>query len=355
MQHQPTPVSADKARQALAELVPGGVVVLDDQGAVELANRRALELLGAGDLEDLRRRWAALAHGPGLTSGGAGEEVVLEAPETGTRLRLRSLQEAGSAGIFLLEAVDREEALAEDLEDLSRIRASTYLHRSLAHDLKSPLNSLVLNLDLARELAGSREGGEVNQVREQLDVLSRELARLGRSLGAVLEQIAPDDDEPLVFDLRRLVRELSALARVEAKVRRLRVELQTPEEQVPVYGRRWRLKQAMVGLLVNALEAVDEGGSIGLGVGVEGDWAVLTIRDDGCGLPRVPVERLFDPDVSTKGRNRGTGLPVARRVVESLGGSVRVESCRDTGALVKVKLPGSREKEAEDHGHGPAA
>src|SRR6185295_17410431 len=108
----------------------------------------------------------------------------------------------------------------------------------------------------------------------------------------------------------------------------------------PVFvGRRDRLKQALLNVAVNALEAMPDGGALAIVLRREGERAHITVRDDGPGMPPEIVDRIYDMHFTTKSGGTGIGLYVARAVVEAHRGEIRVATGPDEGTSIHIVLP----------------
>jgi two-component system sensor histidine kinase HydH len=100
-----------------------------------------------------------------------------------------------------------------------------------------------------------------------------------------------------------------------------------------------RLKQVVLNLLLNAVAATDEGGSIAMQAAIEGSGVGLVVRDTGCGIAPADLPRIFEESFTTRADGDGLGLPIARRIVEEHGGAIRVESMTGQGTTFTVWLP----------------
>jgi signal transduction histidine kinase len=147
---------------------------------------------------------------------------------------------------------------------------------------------------------------------------------------------------------------------LDAAVRALRwkvppevaIEVATNTEEDEVFGDPAALTQVWVNLIDNALRAVSPGGRIQVRIGREGKDVLTTVRDNGCGIPRENMDRVFEPFFSTRPAGEGTGLGLAlsRRIIIAHGGRMAIESGPGEGTVVTVRLPAhdpAREAEAE--------
>jgi signal transduction histidine kinase len=215
------------------------------------------------------------------------------------------------------------------------------VYRTVAHELRAPLSAMMIHLDLLRESMASQVSGQGGQETQQryVSVLREELERLNRSLSEVLTQTVTDKDTRGSFDLRDALTELGTLLAPQA--RRQGVELRTkmPDSPVVLVGYRDRLKQSLLNVAVNALEAMPGGGRMSLELDVDGGFAFTRVTDTGRGVPADFLARIYDRDFTTKGSGSGIGLYVARTLVEMHGGEIQVESEEGRGTSVEVRLP----------------
>jgi transcriptional regulator with AAA-type ATPase domain len=191
--------------------------------------------------------------------------------------------------------------------------------------LKSPLNAMVLNLELLkRSVLGDDVAPEVREKRERwIRVMEQEIARLRQALDLVLAQIAPAENaSPRTFDLVDLLRDVEALLAPQSRQQKVALEV-APNGPLPVRGHRDQVAQAVLGLAVNAFEAVGGGGRIRLAARRDDRSAVIEVGDDGPGLPEEGSDRIFTAGFTTRGRLEGLGLPVARAIAERHGGSLQ--------------------------------
>jgi signal transduction histidine kinase len=302
------------------------------------------------DVEAMREWWSAnvptafAGNGNGAASSEA-HFIDLQRPDGSGPLRLEVYRQGGDdCDEYLalvhdpqvLDTLETDVRLASQLDGLAR----TY--RTAAHEIRSPLSALMINLDLLRETLDV-DDAQHDGVRERretyVSVLRQELTRLNRSLAEMLTHTIPAPDSQERFDLRALVEELGTLLAPQG--RRQGVELSTvlPPDDVPMLGYRDRLKQAFLNIAVNALEAMPKGGRMRIEMERREDRTRVTVRDTGPGIPAELLARIYESDFTTKGGGSGIGLYVARAVVELHGGSIEAHSIVGGGTDVQVDLP----------------
>jgi signal transduction histidine kinase len=220
---------------------------------------------------------------------------------------------------------------------------------ALAHDLKNPLALIRANAQLLTRRLGrtaSPDAASIQAGLGQIEAATRRMALLLDDLldaGTIGEAELPDL-ELRPTDLVALARQVASAH--EAATDRHRIEVESPA-CAPVVG-LWdagRLERVLTNLVSNALKFSPDGGEVRLAVAAEGEWAVLTVRDHGIGIPPAEVERVFAPFYragNAVGHLPGTGLGLAgaRRVVAAHGGTVRVvASAPGEGTTIEVRLP----------------
>jgi signal transduction histidine kinase len=319
-----------------------GVLALDTAGKVALINARASEILGtpvetgrvvpedgpvaaavARALRDFRRS-GEVEHG---------EELEIEGRTI--RLRLRRLRgETGIAGaVVVLEDVTTEMRTA-------RVLAWGEMARQVAHEIKNPLTPIKLSVQhLRRAHADGRPDFE--QILDRnVDAILAEIDRLGEIARAFARFGAPAQAAGGLeaVSLERVAEETLALYRGSHDGIGYRVEV-APGTPLAL-ARVGELKEVIVNLLENARAALPEGGEIRIAGGPAGGgaWVMLEVEDTGEGIPAELLARVFEPQFSTRSSGTGLGLAIVRRLVESWGGEVTVDSEPGQGTTVHLRL-----------------
>jgi signal transduction histidine kinase len=223
------------------------------------------------------------------------------------------------------------------LRQASHMRALTGLYQGLVHDLKSPINALVVNLELLKTSVS--ETPDLERQRRYIQILNDELMRLNQAVERLLPAAGPTSEERGRFDLKDLVAELAPLLSTTARHQSVRLEIQAPEGRLLLDAHRDRIKQAFLALSINALEAMPKGGRLEIGLERRQDRAILSVSDSGPGVADSVRDRMFDLYSTTKERHEGIGLYVARSVVESTNGSIEHVPRPEGGSRFTLTLP----------------
>ncbi len=333
--------------RTLSRLVDVGAVLVGSSRQLVFANPRACELLDCEHPEDLRQRWSEVLRfldrsGPVEDHPGQFDFDVPGAPESrAVHCRVYPLAGEMHRGcLYLLRERMALDALETDLLLASQLRALSRVYRAVTHDLKAPLNAMVLNLDRLQSALGRGEGAaEAERTQGYLDVLREELERLDRSLLALLADTTPAGSGREEFDVRATLQEIERLLLPQARLQHVALEAQLPGTAVRVAGQRDRLKQAILNVAINALESMSDGGALELILEVLPDEAEVRIVDTGPGIPAEVQPRIFDLHYTTKSTGTGIGLYLARCIVEAHGGAISVENRPGRGSEFRLRLP----------------
>lgn len=341
-------LSSSHSFQMLSQRLDGAVLLLDDEMALTYIADGAVELLACRDRESLERLWRETI-APALADQ-AGEDGVahgvfeIACDDAGERRRVEVdvelIEEEDCTG-YLGIVRDKEilEATETHLRLAAQMRAMTSLYMAVVHDLKAPINAMVVNLELLKE---SLPDDEMRDRRlRYATILNEELLRLNRALETILAEAAPPSRERAHFDLAPLLDELDGLLSPQAKRQKTVLEVES-ESPLTVAGYRDRLKQAILNLALNALEALGEGGRLTLRARRDGSSARLEVIDDGPGIPEEIRDRVFDMHFSTKTRGTGIGLHVTRSVIESHQGTISFQSESGDGTRFNLTIPLAR-------------
>jgi signal transduction histidine kinase len=232
------------------------------------------------------------------------------------------------------------------LRMVCQLRALQRVHRGMAHDLRGPLNAMVLNLELLRRSLDPATPPRADLAERQqrwLAVVEQELQRLRRSLDLLLAQMAPPPEGAERFDLRGVIEEIAALVLPQARHQQVAVATALPAEQLPIDAHRDPLRQATLNLAINALEAMPEGGELRLALEREPNLARILVSDTGRGIPAELIERIFEIHFTTKPAGTGLGLFVARSLLTAQGGALRTLASGPQGTTFELTLPLPRE------------
>lgn len=248
------------------------------------------------------------------------------------RLAERSDELGGiSRSINRMASVRR--TLETELRREDRMRALGRATAALAHEIRNPLNSIRLTVQLLERRLGT---GGIRQ--EDLKTVRAEVDRLSNLLNDVLDLQRVRQPRPQVQPVLPVLQHCLNLLERQAEMQNTSVKLDAPEEELSAQFDAHQLTQAVVNLLLNAIEASSEGGAVHVGAFSRDGKVEVQVRDDGPGLDAEQQERLFEPFYTTKPSGTGLGLAVSRELIRSQGGDLRLISSA-SGACFVVELP----------------
>jgi two-component system sensor histidine kinase HydH len=250
---------------------------------------------------------------------------------------LHKIAEQIGAVLERLEESRREALRAEQLAAVGQMAAG------IAHELRNPLMAMKILVQ-----AASEESPPVLAGRD-LTVLEEEITRLERSTETFLDFARPPEIERRTFDLRNLIGQILDLVSVRAQRQGAQLRCELPGNRpLLIQADMGQIRQVLLNLLLNALDAVPHGGSVWFEVDVAANESQsganrpgLTLRvcDTGSGIPIELGTKIFEPFVGTKPSGIGLGLSICKRIVESHGGEINAENRSTGGAVFTVWLP----------------
>ncbi len=248
-----------------------------------------------------------------------------------------------SAGVIVLlkdvtELLDLERRVrvADKLAGLHTLSAG------VAHELRNPLSAIDLNLHLLEEEL--RGGERLSPTTDRyLHVLNAETRRLSAILDTFMKFARPGSVPLHAIDTKQLLSHIISLLQYEAQERRIQLITKAPDTLPPLMGNETEISQVLVNVIVNAFQAMPDGGVchvITRGTGTdEKEWVELTVQDSGVGIKKEELSRLFEPFYTTKTGGSGLGLAIAYRIVQDHEGTIQITSQPGIGTTVVVKLP----------------
>jgi signal transduction histidine kinase len=323
---------ARRRTSAVLATVTTGVVGVDLEGRVLIANRQAVELVGteldegAALLDRLGPEWSGFTAAVRRFLRHPDAEDTGELEANGRRISFQ----LASLGPELLGVV----VALNDVTDVSRaerVLAWGEMARQVAHEIKNPLTPMRLGLQHLRRVYRDRREDFDRTLEDTADRMLAEIDRLDTIARAFSRFAAPaDEDQPLErVDLERVVGEVVQLYRLAEEGCAVRL---TCQPEAVGAARADEVKEVVVNLLENARNA---GARV---VDVTVGPARLEVADDGSGIPADLVPRIFEPRFSTTTSGSGLGLAIVRRLVEGWGGTIEVESELGRGTRVVVVM-----------------
>lgn len=226
--------------------------------------------------------------------------------------------------IRMLQQREHEVLRAEQLAAVGQLAAG------VGHEIRNPLTSIKLLVQVALE-----ENTALPP--DDLRVIEGEVRRMERSLQSFLDFARPPRSERRRFQLNELLQDVASLIHGRSERQNVRVDLKS--EPIKLTADREQLRQVLVNLALNALDAMPNGGTLRITIGTTGTTIEIEVSDTGTGINPALLPRLFEPFVSGKETGLGLGLAISRRIVEAHGGTLTAVNRTDGGARFRITLP----------------
>ena len=255
---------------------------------------------------------------------------------------LLSVDWSGDQMLVTLRDAESRKALASHLDLSSRLAAISRLTGGVAHEIKNPLNAIAINLEVLR----SRLAGDSLEAKAEVDVIAREISRLDRVVKTFLNFTRPVEVNLTTLDVGETLREIGQLVEVQAARNHVELLVFTPAGPAEAWADPDLLKQALLNMVVNGIEAMPDGGTLYLRVLPAADAIAVEIEDRGPGVPEEAQEKIFQLYFTTKTNGSGIGLAVAYQAVQLMGGTLAMRSQPGHGTMFRVVLPSVTAEEA---------
>jgi signal transduction histidine kinase len=232
---------------------------------------------------------------------------------------------------------------SEPEPEVARLRAAyaeiAELAGGLAHEIRNPLSTMRLNLDLLAEEFQDAPTPRDQRILQKIERVRRESLRLQNILEDFLRFARVQELRLGPANLNDVIDVVRDFCEPQAVVQGVVIRTQYAADLPPVPLEVELFKQALLNLYLNALHAMPDGGELILSTRREGPWVVLEVADTGCGIPPEHQARVFDAFYSTRPGGSGLGLPTARKIVEAHGGRITLQSEPGKGSRFTIYLP----------------
>ncbi len=323
----------------ILESLSTGVLVTDDCGTISRSNRAAETLLGATDAELQNRRASDVLTGAGLAVCDRPQRIGQTVVSI-SQVPLHNDSGERSGHLILFQDITRIYQLEEQLHRKERLAAMGELIGRIAHEIRNPLGSVelfasMLQRDLSEHSSSKRYAQQISQAVLLMDRLLANLLLYTRPVRMTRDWHLA---EPLIAESVKLA--AHALTKVPVEIR-----VEISREIHSIWCHDGQLKQVLLNLIVNAVQAMPNGGILAISLSHESPEVLgipaarLTVRDSGIGIDPAHRSRIFDPFFTTKDEGTGLGLAIVYSIVDAHQGRIDVESTIGQGTSCSIILP----------------
>jgi PAS domain S-box-containing protein len=271
------------------------------------------------------------------------------------QVSLDFIQEKGTPIGALLTMRDAESVrrIEDEIEISRRLSASGRLTRGVAHEVKNPINAIVLHLQLLQNKLQQDDP----DTRRHMDIIGSEIHRLDRVVQILVDFTRPRDLRLEDVDLRKILESVSVLAVPDAARHGVHIVLELPNhdplnenDALQVRIDSDLMKQAILNLVINGVQSMAAGGTLTIKARREDDMILAEVLDQGCGIPPDAQEKIFELYYTTKGDEGGSGIGLAQtyQIMQWHYGSVEFDSIVGAGTTFRLRLPAAKPERRED-------
>jgi signal transduction histidine kinase len=268
------------------------------------------------------------------------------------RVSLDFVQEKNSqiGALLIMRDTESVQRIGDEIEMSRRLSASGRLTRGVAHEVKNPINAIVLHLQLLQNKLAHQEP----DTRRHMDIIDSEIRRLDRVVQTLVDFTRPRDLHLEEVDLRRLLDDVAQLAAPDAEQHGVTVQRQRATEPLRVKVDLDLMKQALLNVVINGVQAMPQGGTLTIAARREGSLVIAEIRDQGLGIPRDLHDKIFELYFTTRKDGSGIGLAQTYQILQWHYGTVDFESAEGDGTTFRFHLPAVGPVLAAGHNLAPA-
>lgn len=312
---------------SILDSIDVGVVYYDGAGTVQLINRAAEQLLGVSDTDVIGRATlpAVFSEDQVVCDDGKSFPAIL------SRSEVKNQGGDTTGSVLFFQDITRMKQLEAENERNRRLTAMGELITKIAHEIRNPLGSIELFASLlSKDLEGTSSASYAGRISNSVRHLVNTLDNMLRFSGGVRPVIAPVVLNTLLSELVDEFREVFLASRIVIELHQ--------EDAFVLQADRGLLRQAFINILLNAFQAMPDGGTITMESrkGVTGP--VVSIHDEGIGMDQETAARLFEPFYSTKDRGTGLGMSIVAGIIEAHHARIHVGSTRGTGTTITIEF-----------------
>jgi len=241
----------------------------------------------------------------------------------------------GSGLLVRLRDPEAQRKIGRELQTADRLAAISRVSGGVAHEVKNPLNAILLHVEVAKAKLSRGD----TDVQPQMEIISREILRLDRVVKTFLDFTKPVELNLSIVPLQDLLGEIVDLAQPQAEAAKIRIQVLNDAEGAAVRVDRDLLKQAVLNVVVNAIEAMPEGGELRFEAITAEDTAEIRIADSGRGIPPELRDKIFRLYFTTRKEGSGIGLAMTFRIVQLHDGTIDFTSEPGKGTTFFIRLP----------------
>jgi len=253
------------------------------------------------------------------------------------QVSLDFIQEKGTqiGAMLIMRDAESVRRIGDEIEMSRRLSASGRVTGGVAHEVKNPINAIVLHLQLLQNKLVQLDP----DTRRHMDIIGSEIHRLDRVVQTLVDFMRARELHLVDVDLRRLLDEVALLAGPEAEQHGVAIVRDLPAHSLPIKADVDLIKQALLNVVINGIQAMPAGGQLAIFAHRDENAVVAAVRDQGAGIPGDVQDKIFELYFTTKKGGNGIGLAQTYQILQWHHGSVDFESAEGQGTTFRFRLP----------------
>ena len=340
---------------SIVENIPVGLLFISESGRIVTMNNACEKMLRISCLESMSR-YAADILPPQLVALSQealrSSEILIREIDVPVQGKNMLFETSASVlhdddghflgYIILLRDITEIRHLKREMQRKERLASLGSLAAGVAHEIRNPLSSIKGFATYFKE-----RYKDVPEDKDTAEIMIREVERLNRVIGQLLEFARPMNVQQRTIDVNGILRHSLGMIRKQAASQGITIDAQDlADEPVYAYIDQDRIGQVLLNVYLNAIEAMTNGGVLKIWIERDevNDTIAINVSDTGCGIPGADIGRVFDPYFTTKQSGTGLGLAIVHKIVEAHGGQVKIASTEEKGTTVSLILPAKEEE-----------
>ncbi|HQQ15901.1 MAG TPA: ATP-binding protein [Deltaproteobacteria bacterium] len=340
---------------SIVENIPVGLLFISESGRIVTMNNACEKMLRISCLESMSR-YAADILPPQLVALSQealrSSEILIREIDVPVQGKNMLFETSASVlhdddghflgYIILLRDITEIRHLKREMQRKERLASLGSLAAGVAHEIRNPLSSIKGFATYFKE-----RYKDVPEDKDTAEIMIREVERLNRVIGQLLEFARPMNVQQRTIDVNGILRHSLGMIRKQAASQGITIDAQDlADEPVYAYIDQDRIGQVLLNVYLNAIEAMTNGGVLKIWIEKDevNDTIAINVSDTGCGIPGADIGRVFDPYFTTKQSGTGLGLAIVHKIVEAHGGQVKIASTEEKGTTVSLILPAKEEE-----------
>ncbi len=326
-------------RGTILSSIVSGIIVFDDKDKIIEFNSAAEELIDCelkiGDSWkklDLENRLNIIGFDKANDGSIVTDNITLKNSDIELYLNYNFIPIEDNGIILLINDYTEIENYQKMASYNEKIQALGQLSAGIAHEIRNPLTSIKAFIDLIPYKIDDEDFR-----RELVEITSKEIVRMDDLIVQLIEMTKPVNHVMGEYSLEKAINEVLLLFSNNLAVKK--INLISEIEDVIVFGDINQFKQIIVNLLLNSIEAIEENGEIKITGKCHGDYIEIRIEDNGIGISKEDIDKIFNPFFTLKPKGTGIGLAMTSKLIDENKGSINIKSKEGIGTVVIIRLP----------------